>query len=331
MPTKWKDFLASLGGVPQSISWDHRLVNTTTHLIANRLTEDIRAIAAAKGSGPREQRIIDTALQIRKIPVILTWLCLNQFNRKPSTRGFSRKCSDQLTIPAVSKQFARRNRILAALPDAEFVRLLPHLESVHLEKGEIVYLTGDEIQHAYFLDSGLLSFLSTTETGSTIEVAMVGNEGIVGLPVILRNPITPYEVIVRFASEAFKLKAEALLEEFNRGETLHEWILRYLNVLMVQTAQSSICNRFHTFEQTLSRWLLTVHDRVNSDSLNLTHETISNALGVPRTAVTMAAGSLQRAGIIRYSRGKISILDHGRLEANSCECYRIITNELRNF
>lgn len=236
-----------------------------------------------------------------------------------------------MTILAVSKQLARRNRILAALPDVEFARLLPHLESVHLEKGEIVYLTGDDIQYAYFLESGLLSFLSTTETGSTIEVAMVGNEGIVGLPVILRNPITPYEVVVQFASEAFKLRAEALKEEFNRGETLHEWVLRYINVLMVQVAQSSICNRFHSFEQTLSRWLLTVQDRVNSDSLNLTHETIAHALGVPRTAVTMAAGTLQRAGVIRYSRGKIFILDHNRLEANSCECYRIMSNELRQF
>ena len=236
-----------------------------------------------------------------------------------------------MTILAVSKQLARRNRILAALPDEEFARLLPHLESVHLEKGEIVYLTGDDIQYAYFLDSGLLSFLSTTETGSTIEVAMVGNEGIVGLPVILRKPIIPYEVVVQFASESFKIRAEALLEEFDRGETLHEWVLRYINLLMTQIAQSSICNRFHKFEEALSRWLLTVQDRVNSDSLNLTHETISQALGVPRTAVTMAAGALQRAGVIRYSRGKIFILDHTRLEAYSCECYRIIGNELRHF
>jgi CRP-like cAMP-binding protein len=236
-----------------------------------------------------------------------------------------------LTILAVSKQLARRNRILAALPDEEFARLLPHFESVHLEKGEIVYLTGDHIQYAYFLDSGLMSFLSTTETGSTIEVAMVGNEGLVGLPVILRNRITSYQVTVQFTSDALKLRAEVLQEEFDRGETLHEWVLRYINVLINQIAQSSICNRFHSFEKTLSRWLLTVHDRVNSDSLNLTHETISHALGVPRTAVTMAAGALQRAGVIRYSRGKIFILDHPRLEAHSCECYRIIDNELRHF
>jgi CRP-like cAMP-binding protein len=236
-----------------------------------------------------------------------------------------------LSILAVSKQPARQNRILAALREEEFARLLPHLESVHLEKGEIVYLTGDDIQYAYFLESGLLSFLSTTETGSTIEIAMVGNEGVVGLPVILRNRIIPYEVVVQFPSDAFKLRAEVLQEEFNRGDTLHKAILRYINVLMTQITQSSICNRFHSFEETLSRWLLTVQDRVNSDSLNLTHETISHALGVPRTAVTMTAGALQRAGVIRYSRGKISILDHRKLEANACECYRIISNELRHF
>lgn len=246
-------------------------------------------------------------------------------------RVIPREATKQVTMLAASKQLARQNRILAAMPDEEFARLLPHLESVHLEKGEIVYLTGDEIQYAYFLNSGLLSFLSTTETGSTIEVAMVGKEGVAGLPVILKHSITPYEVVVQFASEAFKLRADAVQEEFNRGETLHEWILRYINLLMVQLAQSSICNRFHSFDATLSRWLLTVQDRVNSDNLNLTHETIAHALGVPRTTVTMAAGVLQRDGIIRYSRGKIFILDHTRLEANSCECYRIIANELRQF
>jgi CRP-like cAMP-binding protein len=232
---------------------------------------------------------------------------------------------------AVSKQLVLQNRILAALPYEEFARLGPHLESVHLEKGEIVYLTGDDIQYGYFLISGLLSFLSTTETGSTIEVAMVGNEGIVGLPVLLRNRITPYEVTVPFLTEAFKIRAGALQEEFDRGETLHELVLRYLNVLIAQIAQSSICHRFHTLEETLSRWLLTVQDRVNSDSLNLTQEIISHALGVPRTAVTMAAGELQRAGLIRYSRGKIFILDRTGLEANSCECYRIVRDELHHF
>jgi|ERR1700754_765826 len=232
---------------------------------------------------------------------------------------------------AVSKQLDIRNRILAALPHEEFTRILPHLSWVNLEKGDIVYLTGDDIQYAYFLCSGLLSFLSTTETGSTIEVTMVGNEGLVGLPVLLRDRITRYEVTVQFAAEGFKIRADALKEEFDRGGMLYELVLRYLNVLIDQISQSSICHRFHTLEETLSRWLLTVQDRVNSDSLNLTQETISHALGVPRTAVTAAAGELQRAGLIRYSRGKIVILDRTRLQANSCECYRKVRDELNLF
>lgn len=232
---------------------------------------------------------------------------------------------------AASRQVAIGNRILAALPHEEFARVLRHLEKVRLEKGEIVYMTGDRIRYGYFPVNGLVSLLSTTETGSTVEVAMVGNEGIVGLPVILGNGIIPYEVTVQITTEAFRIRAEALQEEFDKGEALQVLMLRYLNVMIAQISQSSICNRFHTLEAALSRWLLIAQDRVNSDSLNLTQEIISHALGVPRTGVTMAAGALQRAGLIRYSRGKIVILDRARLEANSCECYRIIHDELSHF
>lgn len=232
---------------------------------------------------------------------------------------------------AASRQLGMRNRILGALPHEELARLLPYLEQVNLEKGEIVYLTGDNIEHAYFPENGLLSLLLTTETGSTVEVASVGSEGVVGLPVILRNHMIPYEVTVQFTTEALKIRAERLQEEFDKGKGLHEFVLRYLNVLIAQVSQSSICNRFHTLDEALSRWLLTVQDRINSDNLNLTHETISHSLGVPRTAVTGAAGELQRAGIIRYMRGKISILDRARLEEKSCECYRIICDQLRQF
>lgn len=224
-----------------------------------------------------------------------------------------------------------RNRVLRALPEPEFARIAPHLNNVQLEKDETLYLRGDDVKYVYLPESGLLSLLSTTETGSTIEVAMVGNEGIVGLPVVLSMRVIPYELTVRFATEAFKIKAEVFREEFNKGQALHDFVLRYLNVMIAQISQSSICNRFHTLEETLSRWLLTVHDQVQSDTLNLTQQVISNALGVPRTGVTVAAGALQRGGAIRYSRGKILILDRARLEASSCECYRIIRDELRHF
>jgi CRP-like cAMP-binding protein len=232
---------------------------------------------------------------------------------------------------AVPKLVTTGNKILASLPEHELASLARHLETVRLEQGEVVYITGDRIRYAYFPVGGLFSLLSTTETGSTVEIAMVGNEGMVGLPVILKNGTTPYEVTVQLATEAFRIKAEVLQEEFNKGGALQEFVLRYLNVLIAQVSQLTICNRFHTLELALSRWLLTAQDRVNSESLNLTQETISQALGVPRTGVTMAAGTLQRAGLIRYSRGKIVILDRPKLEANSCECYRIINDQIHHF
>lgn len=224
-----------------------------------------------------------------------------------------------------------RNRILAALPHEEFARLQPHLEKVNLEKGESVYLSGDEVQYAYFVESGLLSLLYTTENGSTLEVAMVGSEGLAGVPVILRSDATQYEVRVQVTSKALKIRAKQLQIEFDKGEALSESVLRYLNLLIAQISQSSICHRFHNIDETLTRWLLTVQDRLNSDSLHLTQEIISNTLGVPRTAITKAAGNMQKADLIRYSRGKIFIRDRARLEANSCECYRIVRDELRRF
>jgi CRP-like cAMP-binding protein len=160
---------------------------------------------------------------------------------------------------------------------------------------------------------------------------MVGKEGMIGHPVILKHGMTLYEVSVQMATDALRIRAEVLEEEFQKGGALQELVLRYLDLLIAQVSQLSICNRFHILEKALSRWLLIVQDRANSDSLNLTQESISHALGVPRTGVTMAAGNLQRAGLIRYSRGKIVILDRTRLEASSCECYRIIHNETQQF
>lgn len=232
---------------------------------------------------------------------------------------------------AVSKQIAIGNRILASLPYEDLERLLAHLTPVRLERGEVVYITGDRIRDCYFLNSGLLSLLSSTETGSTVEVAMVGNEGIVGLPVILKNRIFPYEVTVQMDTEALRIRAEDLQAEFDRGGALQDLMLRYVNVLITEISQSSLCHRFHTLEESLSRWLLMAQGRLNTNRLNLTQEIISHALGVPRTGVTMAAGSLQRDGLIQYSRGKIVIVDRARLEAKSCECFRIVHDEVSHF
>jgi CRP-like cAMP-binding protein len=232
---------------------------------------------------------------------------------------------------ATSLQLSTGNRILDALPHEELARLLPFLEKVELKKGEIVYVTGDEIKYAYFPENGLLSLVSITETGSPMEVAMVGNEGGVGLPVILRDRVIPYDVTAQFTTRALKIKAKVLQEEFDKGQALYQFLLRYLSVLIAQISQGSVCNRFHFREQALRRWLLTVQDRVNSDSLDLTQENISNALGIPRTAVTKAAATMQRDGLIRYSRGRIIIVERSRLEADSCECYHIIRDQLRHF
>jgi len=230
-----------------------------------------------------------------------------------------------------AQQVAIGNKILAALPIEEFNRLTPHLTQVRLERDEVVYITGDQIRYVYFPINGLMSLLSTTETGSTVEVAMVGNEGIIGLPVILKNKLIPYEVTVQTAAEAYRIRAEDLQQEFDKGEALHELILRYLNVLIAEISQSALCHRFHTVEEALGRWLLMAQHRLNTESLHLTQEIISHALGVPRTGVTMAAGALQRAGLISYRRGKIMILDRERLAQNSCECFRIVHHELSHF
>jgi len=231
---------------------------------------------------------------------------------------------------AAARQVDVRNRILATLPHREFRRLLGHLESVHLAKGELC-IAGDTVRHAYFPVNGLLSLRSTTEAGSTAEVAMVGNEGIVGLPMINKKGTIPYDVCVQTATDAYKIKIEIFQEEFDRGERLQKLALAYTGLLIAQISQLCICHRFHTLEQALARWLLVAQDRVNSHTLNLTQENISNSIGVSRTGVTMAACSLQRAGLIRYSRGKIEILDQARLETKSCECYRKIRDEVAQF
>ena len=232
---------------------------------------------------------------------------------------------------AAVRQVDVGNKILRALPQSEFRRLNEHLERVHLGKGEVVYVTGDTIRHAYFPINGLLSLGLTTETGAGMDLAMIGDEGLAGLTVINKTGIIPYDVTVSVASEAWKIKAQVLEAEFDRGEALHDLVLAYLNILLTQISQSSFCHRFHKLEAALSSWLLVVQDRLNSDTLNVTQELISNALGVPRTGVTAAAGSLQRAGLIRYSRGRIVIVDRARLEVHSCECYRIIRDKLRQF
>jgi CRP-like cAMP-binding protein len=221
------------------------------------------------------------------------------------------------------------NRLLAALPRDEYERLSPHLELVRLAPGQILYNVGDAVRHAYFPKGGMLSLLSITETGRTIEVGMIGNEGMAGIPIILSSGPAPYLVMVQLPCNALRIREGALMAEFKRGGRLQELLLRYTHALLTQVAQSAACNRFHTVEQRLCRWLLVSRDRVRADTLHLTQEFLSHMLGVPRTSVTAVAGALQERGLISYRRGKITILDRSGLKDTSCECYRRVREGVR--
>ncbi|HEX8068731.1 MAG TPA: Crp/Fnr family transcriptional regulator [Pyrinomonadaceae bacterium] len=220
------------------------------------------------------------------------------------------------------------NRLLAALPPADYERLQPALEPVRLAKGQVLYLLGDTVNYCYFPFGGVISILSATESGDTVEVAMIGSEGMAGVPSILQVGSAPYQVMVQIEADGLRIRAEPLAREFNRGGALHSLLLRYTHGLLCQIAQSAVCNRFHTVKQRLCRWLLITRDRVRADAFPLTQEYIAHMLGVPRTNVTMTASALQRERLIRYTRGRINIIDHQGLERAACECYRLLKTEV---
>ena len=229
------------------------------------------------------------------------------------------------------KDLSIENQILAALPREEYERLLPNLKSVYLKDGQVLYEAGRTLQYAYFLDTAMVSLLSAIEDGATCEVNLVGNEGVLGFEIFLRAKAIPYRAMVRVPGSARRMKADVLRHEFDQCGLLHDQLLRYLHVLIVQLSQSGVCSRFHTVEHRLCRWLLAAQDRVQSSDLEFTQEFLSQILGGHRGTVSEAAGGLQKAGLIRYSRGHISILDRKGLEAASCECYRIIKKEFDRF
>ena len=223
------------------------------------------------------------------------------------------------------------NQILAALSREGYERLLPYLEPIHLPKGKVLTEARDPVRYAYFPTGGMVSLLLVTENGETIEVAMVGNEGVVGIPVILKINKSPYRTMVQITTDALRVKGDVLKAEFMRGGEMQSSLLRYTHVLLMQISQSALCNRFHSIEQRLCRWLLIGRDRVKSDTFHLTQECISHMLGTPRTGVTMAAGRLQEVGLIRYRWGKITILDPQGLEGAACECYGIVRSEISQY
>jgi len=224
-----------------------------------------------------------------------------------------------------------RNRILAALPRQDYQNLLNHLEPVSVTRNQSLYESGEPIKYAYFLTSGVVSLLWTTAKGVTVEVAMVGSEGMVGIPIILGAETMPMSAVVQIAGKAMRMKATAIKEEFRRGSLFHDLLLRYTQALSVQVSLSVVCNRLHTLEERLCRWLLMIHDRAETNELMLTHEFIAGMLGVRRSGVTIAARLLQNMGLIRYTRGRITILNRQGLESVSCECYRIGREEFDCF
>ncbi len=218
------------------------------------------------------------------------------------------------------------NRLLAALPDAEWQRWLPQLEWVEMPLGAVLYESGSTLSHVYFPTTAIVSLLYGRENGASAEIAVVGNEGIVGVALFMGGESTPSRAVVQSAGEGFRLKAAAIKEEFNLAPVLH-LLLRYTQALITQMAQTAVCNRHHTLDQQLCRWLLLSLDRLAGSELVMTQELIANMLGVRREGVTEGALKLQKAGLIRYSRGHISVLDRAGLAQRACECYAVVKKE----
>jgi CRP-like cAMP-binding protein len=222
------------------------------------------------------------------------------------------------------------NRLLAALPRDEYERLFPHAHFIRLPRNRIVYETGDEVRHAYFLNNGMASFLAITEDGQTVDICTIGNEGFIGVPIVLAVPIMPCRVVTQLPSDALMIKSEPLLVEFNRGETLQQLLLKYAYAHQAQVIQSSICHSLHTIRQRLCRWLLVVSDSVQSESFEVTQEHIANMLGHQRNRITLSARELLQQGLIEYGGGNMRILHRVGLETAACECYRVIRESLTN-
>ncbi len=220
-----------------------------------------------------------------------------------------------------------KNHLLSALSEPAYARLLPHLESVPMALGDVLYESGVPMHHVYFPTTAIVSLLYVTEDGASAEIAVVGNEGIVGVPLFMGGESTPSRGVVRSGGHAYRLPGQLLKEEFNLGGELHRLLLRYTQALLTQMAQTAVCNRHHSLDQQLCRWLLLSLDRLPTNKLAMTQELIANMLGVRREGVTEAAGNVKKAGLIRYHRGHITVLDRPGLEARVCECYALVKKE----
>ena len=220
-----------------------------------------------------------------------------------------------------------QNHLLAALPAAELERLEPHLELIHMPLGDVLCESGGRLHYVYFPTSAIVSLHYILENGASSEIAGVGNEGMLGISLFMGGETTPSWATVQTAGYGYRLKAAMMQQEFNRPGPMQRLLLRYTQALIMQISQTAVCNRHHTIEQQLCRWLLLTLDRLNSEELTMTQELIASMLGVRREGITEAAGKLQNAGIIRYRRGHIMVLDRSGLETHVCECYNVVKKE----
>jgi CRP-like cAMP-binding protein len=228
---------------------------------------------------------------------------------------------------AVELRPAYKNEILRSLPKAEIDRLGPHLIPLELGVNDNLQEPDEEITHAYFLESGLASVVVEMTDGGTVETAVSGKEGIVGFSILLGTKSMPTRTFIQIAGNGYKIKAKRLLEQFENSPTLRKNTNSYIQTCLMQTAQTAACNRLHDIAERLARWLLMCHDRMESDSFYITHEFLGHMLGTPRSTVTLAAGILQKAGLVSYSRGKVNIRDRRGLEKVSCECYSMLRKQ----
>ena len=228
---------------------------------------------------------------------------------------------------AIAASNANLNRLLAALPEVERGRWLPQLVPVDMPLGHVLYESGSKLTHVYFPTTSIISLLQVMANGSSAEIAVVGREGIVGISLFMGAESTPGRAVVQSAGQGLRLNGSLMLQEFNRAGPVLHLLLRYTQALITQMAQTAVCNRHHSLDQQLCRWLLLSLDRLQSNQLVMTQELIANMLGVRREGVTEAAGQLHRAGLIEYQRGHITVLDRAGLERRTCECYGVVRKE----
>jgi len=236
---------------------------------------------------------------------------------------------EEVTTPTTPIPNPRQSHLLAVLPESESKRLLPYMELVSLTLGQALYESGDQLNHVYFPTTAIVSLLYELENGSSAEIAVVGNEGIVGIALFLGGDTMPNRAVVQSAGQAYRLQGRLLQQEFNRGGAMQHVLLRYTLAMLTQMAQTAVCNRHHSVDQQLCRWLLLSLDRLPTMELVMTQGLIANMLGVRREGVTEAAGKLQKEGLIHYSRGRITVLNRPGLESRVCECYGVVRDEFR--